>query len=65
MWADFIFTGMRIKLKWIPPMGFNVIREHLQYFSEKSITSLMKTCHLEIMHVRIKGDYLIALGKKK
>jgi len=65
MWADFIFTGMRIKLGWIPPMGFNVIREHLQYFSEKSITSLMKTCHLEIMHVTIKGDYLIALGKKK
>jgi hypothetical protein len=55
---------MRIKLAWIPPLGFNVIREHLQYFSEKSVTSLMKRCHLEIKHVTIKGDYLIALGRK-
>jgi hypothetical protein len=64
MFVDFFVTGMKVKFRWIPPMGFNVIREHLQYFSKNSITALMKTCDLEILHIEIKDNYLIVLGKK-
>jgi SAM-dependent methyltransferase len=62
--VDFFVTGMKVKLGWIPPLGFNVIREHLQYFTEKSIINLMQSSNLRVMHVTKKGQFLIALGQK-
>lgn len=64
MLADFICTAFRSKLKFIPPLGFVVIREHLQYFTIDSIRALMSSNNVEVMAVQRNGDYLIALGKK-
>jgi len=64
MLADFLVTGMKVKFGWIPPCGFNVIREHLQYFTEKSLVNLMQSCNLRVIHVTKKGQFLIALGQK-
>jgi len=64
MLADFICTAFRSKLKFIPPLGFVVIREHLQYFTIQSIEKLMISSNLEVLTVGRKGDFLVALGKK-
>ena len=42
MFADFICTAFRSKFKYIPPLGFVVIREHLQYFTIQSIRKIIE-----------------------
>ena len=64
MFSDFICTALRTKLKFIPPLGFLVIREHLQYFTIQSINKLMSSSNIEVLAVDRSGDFLIALGKK-
>jgi len=64
MCSDFICTAFRVKLKFIPPLGFLVIREHLQYFTIESIKKLMTSNNLEVLAVERSGDFLIALGRK-
>ncbi len=64
MIADFICTAFRSRFKFIPPFGFVVIREHLQYFTILSIKKLMISSGIEVLAVEKAGDFLIALGKK-
>lgn len=63
--TDFLNTGMRAKLRWIPPLGFVVVREHLQYFTIRSIEKLMTECGLEVLLCRNAGTNFVALGRKR
>ncbi|MCF8177622.1 MAG: methyltransferase domain-containing protein [Sulfuritalea sp.] len=47
--ADMLGTGCRVKLGFLPPMGFIPMREHLNYFTIQALNALLLACGLEIL----------------
>lgn len=39
--ADMLSTGCRVKLGFLPPMGFIPMREHLNYFTNRALDSIL------------------------
>lgn len=63
--ADVLCTVLRVKYRRLPPLGFIAMREHLNYFTPKSLTALLqgqgftvKTCGID------NGGQLFAVAQK-
>ena len=65
MLVDFISTALRVKFNIVPPLGIVPLREHLHFYTEKGITSLLKRCEFEVL-VSGKGEsgHTLVLAKK-
>jgi SAM-dependent methyltransferase len=46
--ADFICTAIRVKLGFVPPLGFVPMREHINFFTEQAVTALLQRAGLEV-----------------
>jgi hypothetical protein len=46
--ADCVSTACRVKLGFLPPMGFIPMREHLNYFTIESLSKLLAGCGLSV-----------------
>ena len=46
--ADTISTAFRVKLGFLPPMGFIPVREHLNYFTEQALSALLQRAGLVV-----------------
>jgi len=62
---DFLSTACRAKLGWIPPLGFWAMREHINFFSVKSLELLMEQVGLEPLLVEVSPSGISAVGRKK
>lgn len=47
--ADAISTACRIKFKFLPPLGFIPMREHLNYFTQRSLIALLRLSGFSIV----------------
>jgi hypothetical protein len=54
--ADFYSSAARIKLGFIPPLGFAKCHEHLNFFNQKSMAALLERTGFEIINSKI--DYV-------
>lgn len=63
---DFISTIMRVKLNWLPPFCFWALREHLNFFTLKSIRALAQKNNLKIILLKtdVSGIVMIAVKDK-
>jgi len=46
--ADFMSTAFRVKLGFVPPLGFVPMREHVNFFTEQALTSLLARAGLKV-----------------
>jgi SAM-dependent methyltransferase len=64
-WIDLFLTVLRVKLKIIPPYGFKIIQEHLNFFTKKSIQHLIIKSGLKVISIKKSSQgHWIALGQK-
>lgn len=47
--SDMLSTGCRVKLGFLPPMGFVPMREHLNYFTIKALDSILLATGFQIL----------------
>jgi hypothetical protein len=47
--VDFYSTAVRVKLRRIPPLGFAKMHEHLNYFGERSLRSLLEHSGFQVL----------------
>ncbi len=50
MAADTLSTACRILLGFLPPFGFTPMREHLQYFTEHALATIVGSCGLSVIN---------------
>ena len=63
--ADVMCTVCRIKLGRLPPLGFIAMREHLNYFTTKSLTAVLARNGFHVAACDIdKGGQLFAVARK-
>jgi hypothetical protein len=46
--ADFVSTAIRVKLGFVPPLGFVPMREHINFFTEQAVTALLRRAGLQV-----------------
>ncbi len=64
--TDMLSTGCRVKLGFLPPLGFNPMREHLNYFTIRALDSILPGCGFEIVLSGHRGAGLIfAVARKR
>lgn len=63
--ADFLCTASRVKTRWIFPLGFVAIREHLNYFTHDALRALMASANLDVICCVGNSGALIAIGRKR
>jgi SAM-dependent methyltransferase len=64
--ADMVSTACRVKLGFLPPLGFNPMREHLNYFTIQGLDFILPGCGFEIVLSGHRGAGLIfAVARKK
>jgi SAM-dependent methyltransferase len=61
---DFLSTGCRVKLGWMPPLGFWVLREHLNFFTPQSLRLLMQGVGFEVAFSELSKSGISAVGRK-
>ncbi len=61
---DFFSTTVRLKLNFIPPLGFMRLHEHISFFNEKSLTALLEKNGFSIIHCDVIAEKSV-LGNKK
>ena len=59
---DFVSTACRVKLGWTPPLGFWAMREHINFFSPRSLELLARQVGLEpiLLQLTASGISLVA-----
>lgn len=63
--ADMFCTASRIKLGLLPPLGFVAMREHLNFFTEKSLTTALTRNGFQVEACGIdNGGQLFAVARK-
>lgn len=63
--ADMLSTGCRVKCGFLPPMGFIPMREHLNYFTNQALDSLLVSCGFEVILSGRNGEgQLFAVARK-
>lgn len=66
MLADMLSTGCRVKLGFLPPLGFNPMREHLNYFTKRALDSILRASGFQIVLSGHRGAGLIfAVARKE
>lgn len=65
MGLDFVSTASRIAFGWVPPFGFWALREHLNFFTEKSLDAVGRAAGLEVVVVERNASGLAMVGIKK
>jgi hypothetical protein len=61
---DFLSTACRVKLGWVPPLGFWVLREHLNFFTPQSLRLLMQNAGFEVAFSDYSESGISAVGRK-
>jgi hypothetical protein len=59
---DFASTASRLALGWIPPFGFWSMREHLNFFTPKSLAAIAEKAGLEVVLVEENASGLALAG---
>jgi len=54
--ADFVSTAFRVKLGFVPPLGFVPMREHVNFFTEQALTALLSRAGLKVMWSGINSE---------
>jgi hypothetical protein len=63
--ADMLSTGCRVKLGFLPPMGFIPMREHLNYFTITALDSILPAAGFQVLlSGRNNGGQIFAVAKK-
>ncbi len=62
---DFLSTALRIKLGWIPPLGFWALREHLNFFTPESLRLLMERAGFEVAFSDLSASGISAVGRRR
>jgi SAM-dependent methyltransferase len=61
---DFVSTGCRVKLGWVPPFGFWALREHLNFFTPQSLRLLMQGAGFQVAFADFSESGISAVGRK-
>ncbi len=61
---DFLSTALRVKLGWVPPLGFWALREHLNFFTPRSLRLLMERSGFEVAFSETSASGISAVGRR-
>ena len=53
---DFVSTACRVKLGWTPPFGFWAMREHINFFTPRSLELLAREAGLAPLHLQLTAS---------
>ena len=63
--VDFVSTACRVKLGWIPPLGFWAMREHINFFSPRSLELLARAAGLEPLSLQVTASGISLVASKR
>lgn len=61
---DFVSTACRVKFGWIPPLGFWAMREHINFFSPRSLELLARQTGLVPLSVQLTASGISLVAAK-
>jgi hypothetical protein len=66
IFADMLSTGCRVKLGFLPPMGFIPMREHLNYFTIGALDSILLAAGFQVLLSGLNGEgQIFAVARKR
>ena len=61
---DFVSTACRVKLRWTPPLGFWAMREHINFFSPRSLELLARQAGLVPISLQLTASGISLVASK-
>ena len=61
---DFVSTACRVKLGWTPPLGFWAMREHINFFSPRSLELLARQAGLVPLDIQLTASGISLVASK-
>ncbi len=65
LWVDFYSTALRVRLSFVPPLGFVKLHEHLNFFTEESLDRLLVNRGFLLRSCALRSYRVPGLGRSK